>query len=59
MVITHPNHELAAIIQRRENCSRAEPQNDTLTGTSPDALVADEYDGLRIHEPSARAGTVN
>src|SRR6267154_1086276 len=43
MVITLPNR--AAIIQRRENCSRAEPQNNSLTGTSPtrDALVSDEY----------------
>ena len=45
MVITLPNRDLAAIIQGRQNCSRAEPQNNSLTGTSPtrDALVSDEY----------------
>src|SRR5260370_35351063 len=55
MVITLPNRDLAAIIQRRENCSRAEPQNNSLTGTSPtrDALVSDEYDDLR--EPMRRS----
>src|SRR5260370_65753 len=55
MVITLPNRDLAAIIQRRENCSRAEPQNNSLTGTSPtrDALVSDEYDDLR--EPMGRS----
>jgi len=55
MVITLPNCDLAAIIQRRENCSRAEPQNNSLTGTPPtrDALVSDEYDDLR--EPMGRS----
>ncbi len=58
MVITLPNCDLAAIIQRRENCSRAEPQNNSLTGTSPmrDALVSDEYDDLR--EPMGRSRRV-
>jgi len=55
MVITLPNRDLAAVIQRRENCSTAEPQNNSLTGTPPtrDALVSDEYDDLR--EPMGRS----
>src|SRR5260370_37174761 len=58
MVITLPNRDLAAIIQRRENCSRAEPQNNSLTGTSPtrDALVSDECDDVR--EPMGRSPIV-
>jgi hypothetical protein len=35
MVITRPNHELAAMIQWRESCNKAEPQSNSSTGTSP------------------------